>query len=149
MTSEAYELLRACVAGKKPEDFVFTREGGHRVVDPREEWYSLCVSSGLGQWIPAKRKNGEEFNAYRGLNLHDFRRSAIRNMTRRGVSETIAMRISGHKTASVFRRYNIVDERDLERAARLIEAGRSGSETDTKSDTSSFAGLPNPSNSLN
>jgi integrase len=153
MTTEVATLLAACVAGKKADAYVFTREGGGRVVDPRDEWYSLCVGSGLGQWIPSKRKNGEEFKAYRGLNLHDFRRSAIRNMTRRGVSETVAMRISGHKTASVFRRYNIVDERDLERAARLIEAGRqvpvSGSETDTKSDTSSFLESLDSSNSLN
>ncbi|HEY2547041.1 MAG TPA: hypothetical protein VGI46_13330 [Candidatus Acidoferrum sp.] len=75
--------------------------GGQHVVDPREEWYSLCVSSGLGQWIPAKRKNGEEFKAYRGLGLHDFRRSAIRNMTFPGVSDVMAMKISRHKTASV------------------------------------------------
>src|SRR5256885_1462430 len=77
-----------------------------------------------GYWVPAKRKNSEEFNAYRWLNLHDFRRSAIRNMTRRGVSEKVAMKISGHKTISVFKRYNVVDERDLAQATRLIEAGR-------------------------
>lgn len=143
MTNEVFELIRACVAGKKPDDHVFTREAGARVCDPREEWYSCCVSSGLGQWIPAKRKNGKEFLAYRGLNLHDFRRSAIRNMTRRGVSETVAMRISGHKTQSVFRRYNIIDERDLQQASRLIEAGQQASETvaqsDTKTDTSTYA----------
>lgn len=149
MTSEVYELLRACVSGKKAGDYVFTREGGRRVVDPREEWYSLCVSSGLGQWITSKRKNGEEFKANRGLNLHDFRRSAIRNMTRRGVSETVAKRISGHKTDSVFRRYNIVDERDLKQAARQIEAGRQVPETGTKSDTSGFAESPDSGNSLN
>jgi hypothetical protein len=148
MTTQVFELLCACCFGKKPQDSVCTREGGDPVVDPREEWYSVCVSSGLGQWIPAKRKNGGEFKAYRGLNLYDFRRAAIRNMTRRGVSETVAMRISGHKTASVFRRYNIVDERDLERAARLIEAGGLASETDTKSDTSSLMEMPISSNSL-
>jgi integrase len=49
MTGEVFQLLSACIAGKKPDDYVFTREAGSRVVDPREEWYSLCVSSGLGQ----------------------------------------------------------------------------------------------------
>lgn len=143
MTSEVCTLLVECCRGKKTDDYVFTRAGGQHIVDPRDEWYSLYVSSGLGQWIPAKRKNGKEFKAYRGLNLHDFRRSAIRNMTRRGVSDVVAMKISGHKTASVFKRYNIVDERDLEQASKLIEAGRqhyeSGSETDTKSNTSTYA----------
>jgi integrase len=143
MTPKVFELLSACCQGKARDDFVFTRADSQHVCDPRKEWYDLCVRSGLGRWVPAKRKNGKEFNSYQGLNLHDFRRSAIRNMTRRGVSETVAMRISGHKTISVFKRYNIVDERDLEQASKLIEAGRqldvSGAKTDTKSDTSTYA----------
>ena len=145
MTPEVYGLLSACCHGKKPDDFVFTRADGGHVVDPRKEWYDLCVSSALGQWIPAKRRNGKEFNTYRGLNLHDFRRSAIRNMTRRGVSDVVAMKISGHKTASVFKRYNIVDERDPEQASKLIEAGSqapsAGAQTGTKTDTSTCAHL--------
>ena len=42
-------------------------------------------------------------------------------MRRRGISETVAMKVSGHKRASVFKRYYITEERDLERAAKLIE----------------------------
>jgi hypothetical protein len=142
MTSEVFQLMVECVRDKKPDDFVFTRACGQAVCDPRKEWYSLCVASGLGNFIPAKRKNGKDYKRYEGLNLHDFRRSAIRNMTRRGINDTTAMKISGHKTASVFRRYNIVDERDLVEATRLIEAGRQVPETvvetDTKSDTVTF-----------
>jgi integrase len=143
MTAEVFQLMNECVRGKNAEDFVFTRPAGSHVVDPREEWYSLCVSSDLGKFEPAKRKNGEEYDRYVGLNLHDFRRSAIRNMVRRGVHDSVAMKISGHRTASVFRRYNIVDTRDLAEATRLIEAGSqvavSESETDTKSDTVTYA----------
>jgi|HubBroStandDraft_6_1064221.scaffolds.fasta_scaffold432363_3 hypothetical protein len=143
MTGEVFQLMAECPAGKKPEDFVFTRPAGSHVVDPREEWYSLCVSSDLGKFEPAKRKNGKDYLRYIGLNLHDFRRSAIRNMVRRGMHDSVAMKISGHKTASVFRRYNITDERDLAEATRLTEAGSqllvSGTKTDTKSDTVTYA----------
>jgi integrase len=139
MTAEVFELMRACVADKEPEDFVFTREDGSPVQDPRKAWYDLCVRSGLGKLTPANGKK-YKFNRYVGLNLHDFRRSAVRNFVRAGVPERVAMEISGHKTRSVFDRYNIVDERDLVRASELIEAGSSKAErsveTDTKTDTS-------------
>jgi len=75
----------------------------------RWEWRRVCDKLGLGMF-------DEETRSYRGLKLHDFRRSACRNMIKRGVPQIVAMAVSGHKTASVFERYAIMDRGSIQEA---------------------------------
>lgn len=56
--------------------------------------------------------------------FHDLRRSFVTNARKRGVSESVVMRMSGHRTRSVFDRYNIVDDDDLRTAVTRIEEGQ-------------------------
>ncbi len=67
------------------------------------------------QWKNALRQAGLE-----DKRLHDFRRTALTNFTRAGISQIVAQKISGHKTDSCFKRYNIITESDIEKAAEIM-----------------------------
>jgi integrase len=77
---------------------------GRRLVAHYKSWKEACRKAG----IP-------------GRLVHDFRRTAVRNLVRAGVPEKVAMQMTGHKTRTIFERYNITDERDFRRAAELLD----------------------------
>lgn len=67
-----------------------------------------------------------------GRLVHDLRRSAVRNMVAAGISEALAMRLTGHVTRSIFERYNISTVADLSQATAKLAAlhGTTGQVTD-------------------
>ena len=82
---------------------VFHRDG-ERIRNFRRAWLSACQAAG----VP-------------GRILHDFRRTAVRNLERAGVPRSAAMAMVGHKTESIYRRYAIVDAGTLRDAASKID----------------------------
>jgi len=117
---------------------IFHRDG-EPVGDFRKAWATACVMAGLGKLVCPKCNGAvdadykcaccsREWNRdelkYVGRIFHDFRRTAVRDMVRAGVPETVAMSISGHKTRSMFDRYNIANERDQREALRATETYR-------------------------
>lgn len=57
---------------------------------------------------------------------HEFRRTTVRNMERAGVPRSVVMKITGHKTESVYRRYPIVSDADLQEATRKLMGTNAG-----------------------
>lgn len=80
-------------------------EEGVPIADFRKPWTAACTASGVPGRLP-----------------HDLRRTAVRNLVRASVSEKVAMRITGHKTRSVFDRYDIVAPSDLLAASEKLAA---------------------------
>lgn len=112
--------LRACLEAQRAHMDALQRRTGqiipwvfHRNGRPigefRKTWKTACRKAGVPRRIP-----------------HDFRRTAVRNLERAGVPRSVAMKMIGHRTESIYRRYAIVDEGMLREAAeRLARAEQS------------------------
>lgn len=98
-------------------EWVFCDDSGKPMKDLSWAWRIACRKAGFVDEADKPTKL-----------LHDCSRSAVRNMVRSGTSEKICMAISGHKTRSIFDRYDIVSERDLIAAARRLSNHINGSD---------------------
>jgi integrase len=93
----------------------------------RRSWALACAAAGCAGRIP-----------------HDLRRTAVRNLERVGVSRSAAMRMVGHKTESIYRRYAVTSESDIREAAEKLarlEAGQSSGQSGDNSTASRIVSI--------
>jgi integrase len=88
--------------------YVFHRRG-QPIKSFRKAWANACRRAGLVGMLP-----------------HDFRRTAVRNLERAGVPRSVAMKLVGHKTEAMYRRYAIVSQRDLTEGVAKLAMLREG-----------------------
>lgn len=105
LTGQKAEAERVSKARGKIVSTVFFHPDGRRIKYFRQSWADACTAAGCP-----------------GRVLHDFRRTAVRNLVRLDVPDTVAMRITGHKTRSVFDRYDISSEADFREASEKLNA---------------------------
>jgi ABC transporter substrate binding protein len=103
---------------------VFTDVAGKRLQLLQEVMSRVSRAAVLSSGTDFRRawKAATTYLGLAGRILHDFRRTAVRNLERAGVSRSVAMKMTGHKTEAVYRRYAIVSEADLHEAARKLAA---------------------------
>ena len=100
-------------------EYLFAR-GSAPIKDFRRSWDLACQAA-----------------AVPGLLFHDLRRTAVRNLRRAGVAESVIMKITGHRTRGVIERYNITDQSDTLEAGRLAEEFLSRAHDQNSSQTAS------------
>jgi integrase len=103
LTGELIEVIRSAWQNRKDDCPYIFHDGGVPIGDFRKAWRKACKAVGLD-----------------ALLVHDLRRSCARNLVRAGVPERIAMSFTGHKTRSMFDRYNIVGDADLRSAMNRV-----------------------------
>ena len=109
LTGRLREIIEGRMTKRRLDCPYLFHRSSRPIKDFRVSWATACKKVGL--------VGGRE-----GIIPHDLRRCAARNLSRAGVREQVAMRITGHKTASMYRRYRIVDERDLKEATESLQA---------------------------
>jgi integrase len=107
MTAKIAAMVEQAMAGKRPEDYLLTRDNGQRVRDFRRAWTKLTTTAGRPDLL-----------------VHDLRRSGARQLRRAGVSESVVQKIGGWKTAEMFKRYAIVSTADSKAAIQKLEQAR-------------------------
>ena len=119
LTGELLEVIERAAQYRRLDCVYVFHSDGKRIADFRKPWWKACIATGLGAIVTVETLRGPKLK-YRGLIVHDLRRSTVRNMVRAGIPDAVCMKLSGHKTRSVFDRYNIVSESDLSEASERL-----------------------------
>lgn len=107
ITKRLREILEPLQPAKPSRDaLVFTEADGSAISDSRfyDRWHPACKAAGFPDLIP-----------------HDLRRSSVREMERKGIPRQVAMRLVGHRTESIYRRYALVLEADIHEAGSRLD----------------------------
>jgi integrase len=145
LTDELLEIIARRRKARVPGcDLIFHNEG-RSITDYRDCWYAACVANGLGAFycrtcrdedgnfvsVLVNRKCGrcgkkwrKRKQKYVGKLFHDFRRSASHEMWLGGSSIEDCMKVTGHKTPSMFKRYADLFTDDELRARQLAVQNR-------------------------
>lgn len=125
---------------KNAEGRMFYMTAELRATPEEQRARTEALQRRTGRMIPwVFHRNGQPIKSFRiawaravraagvpGRIPHDLRRTAVRNLERRGVPRSVAMKMVGHKTESVYRRYAIVDETMLREASEKLARAEKG-----------------------
>jgi len=133
LSGELLEIIERAGKERRPDCLNVFHLKGQPIGDFRKTWQRACCEAGLGRMEVQGDGQKKYFGTithdlrrsavrYVGTIPHDLRRTAVRNMVRAGIPERVAMSLTGHKTRSIFDRYNIVSESDLAQAQEKLQA---------------------------
>lgn len=114
LEGELWTVVQRRIAARTLQTTAIFHRGGKPLGDWRKVWRKACKAAEAP-----------------GLLFHDLRRSAVRNLTRRGVPAVVAMQITGHRTRSVFDRYDIPTTDEARDALRKCFGGENSYGTAT------------------
>jgi integrase len=115
ISGELADVIKRAYENRRMDCRHVFQSTGRPIGDFRKAWNKACTAAGL-----------------QGTICHDLRRTAVRNFLRAGTPERVAMALTGHKTRSIFDRYNIVSEADLALATKRLEAHLAASQQTTR-----------------